>query len=229
MRLDKFICHNTDISRSEVKKIMHKGLVTVNKTIQKNPGTILKENDLVELKGQQVSAIPTRYIMLNKPEGYVCTSVDDDARSVFNLITCPKRDALHTAGRLDADTTGLVLITDDGQWSHRITAPRSKCVKTYVVQLDREITPDMVQSLEQGVVLNDSPEPTRPAKINIISTHNIELTICEGRYHQVRRMLAAVGNHVTGLHRQQIGNISLDTTLNPGEWRYLSDEEALNI
>jgi len=137
----------------------------------------------------------------------------------------PRMDTLHIAGRLDIDTTGLVLITDDGQWSHRITSPKHQHEKTYLIDLDTPITENQIRILTEGVQLKDEKKRSLPAKIEVITELQIKMTITEGKYHQVKRMMAAVGNHVVKLHRQQIGNIELDADLKPGEWRKLTEGE----
>lgn len=166
-----------------------------------------------------------RYFLLNKPKGYICSTKDEEYPSALNLLQLANTDKLHFAGRLDADTTGLVLISDDGQWTHRITSPKYKHVKVYLVLLDSHITKEMIGKFEKGVVLNDSTKPTEPAQVQVIDPNKIKLSIAEGRYHQVKRMLAAVGNHVVDLHRESIGRIKLDDSIELGKWRELDSTE----
>lgn len=132
-------------------------------------------------------------------------------------------------GRLDIDTTGLVLLTDDGQWSHRITSPRHHCEKTYHVTLESPVSSEITEKFAQGIELRGDKEQTRPAVMEIITPTEVLLTISEGRYHQVKRMFAAMGNHVVALHRRQIGEIVLDESLEPGEYRELSREEIDSV
>ena len=136
---------------------------------------------------------------------------------------------MHIAGRLDIDTTGLVLITTDGQWSHKITSPKKDCGKCYLVTLTDELDASLVETFAQGVELRNEDGLTKPAVLEIIDSHHARLTITEGKYHQVKRMFAAVGNKVVGLHRESVGKIVLDDDLAPGEWRYLTDEEVASV
>ena len=132
----------------------------------------------------------------------------------------------HVAGRLDIDTTGLVLITNDGDWSHRITSPKHNKLKTYLVETQEPITEEALEQLRSGVQLHNEKDLTRPAKAEALATYSLRLSISEGKYHQVKRMLAAVGNKVVELHREQIGNIILDENLASGEYRELKEGEV---
>jgi len=170
-----------------------------------------------------------RYFMLNKPQGYVCSTDDPDHPTILYFIDEPVAHKLHAAGRLDIDTSGLVLLTDDGQWSHRITSPKHHCEKTYLVTLEQPLAPDTADNFQAGVQLHGEKNLTRPATLEQISEHQVRLTISEGRYHQVKRMFAAVGNHVVALHRERIGAITLDDALEPGEYRPLTPEEVAGI
>ena len=163
--------------------------------------------------------------MLYKPQGYVCSHDDGEYPTVFQFFDYPLMNKLHTAGRLDVDTTGLVLLTDDGQWSHRITSPKHHCEKTYLVTLADPVEAFYAQQLAEGILLRGEKEPCLPAKMEILDDYNVNLTISEGRYHQVKRMFAALGNKVEALHRWRIGDIVLDESLEEGEYRTLSDEE----
>jgi len=166
--------------------------------------------------------------MLNKPPGYICATQDSQHPTVIDIIHEPqyRQQALQIVGRLDKDTTGLVLITTDGQWNHAITSPRRHCIKQYIVSLADSITDTMVANLTKGVCLHNEPHPTLPATVEVLTSTRLRLGIQEGRYHQVKRMLAAVGNHVTALHREQIGDIVLDSHLQSGQYRLLRDREV---
>ncbi|KES14475.1 16S rRNA uridine-516 pseudouridylate synthase, partial [Gilliamella apicola SCGC AB-598-I20] len=161
--------------------------------------------------------------MLNKPQGYVCSTDDPDHPTILYFIDEPMSEKLHSAGRLDLDTTGLVLLTDDGKWSHRITSPKHHCEKIYQVTVEQPLTTNLIEIFKQGIQLKSEKTLTEPAKLIIIDDYHAELTISEGRYHQVKRMFAAVNNHVTQLHRKQIGNIVLD--IPEGEYRPLTQDE----
>jgi 16S rRNA pseudouridine516 synthase len=140
-----------------------------------------------------------------------------------------KVDTLHIAGRLDADTTGLVLITSDGQWSHKITSPKKDCGKRYLVELAEPVEQGLITEFAAGIALRNEDGLTKPAILEIVEPCLVRLTISEGKYHQVKRMFAAVGNRVVNLHRESIGEIELDAELALGEWRFLTDEEINSI
>jgi 16S rRNA pseudouridine516 synthase len=228
MRLDKFICKSTELTRSEAKKLLKMGDVRVNDEIIKNPATQVHENNNVTVNGESLTARSSRYIMMHKPVDTICSNVDEVYPSLLHYIEVDKAFDLHIAGRLDADTTGLVLVTDDGRWSHNIISPKKHCPKVYRVDLRNVITleksAELIERFKCGLQLQGEDQLTLPAVLEILSEKQVLLTITEGKYHQVKRMFAAVGNKVVGLHRQQIGDINLDVGL--GEWRYLSDSEV---
>ncbi len=229
MRLDKFISESTQLTRSLAKKALHRGEVTVDGQVIKDGSFKLNENQKVCLDGEPISLIGPRFIMLHKPVDTLCSTVDEVYPSVLNLLDLPHKDDLHIAGRLDADTTGLVLITSDGQWSHRVTSPKRECGKTYLVQLADPLKAEWVEQFATGLALRSEEGLTKPAKLELLSSHEAILTITEGKYHQVKRMFAAVGNKVVGLHRESVGEIVLDESLAPGEWRYLTEAEIASV
>jgi 16S rRNA pseudouridine516 synthase len=163
--------------------------------------------------------------MVNKPAGVVCATQDPSHRTILELLQLPRSETLHIAGRLDIDATGLVLITDDGQWSHRITSPARRCSKTYLVELKHPLKEAQAETIRQGVSLRNESKPTRPADLQLVDQIHLRLTITEGKYHQVKRMFAAVGNRVVGLHRESIGALSLDESLSMGDYRSLNPIE----
>jgi 16S rRNA pseudouridine516 synthase len=230
MRLDKYVSSVTDYSRAEVKRLLQNGSITVNGSATKNAAQQLDtQKDIICLFDDPLRAPAPRYFMLNKPVDTICATEDSMHPTVIDLLDEPNSHQLHVAGRLDKDTTGLVLLTDDGQWSHQITSPNKHCSKTYRAELAETFTDSAKQALEEGVLLHNEKKPTRPATVNIINERCIELSIVEGKYHQVKRMLAAVGNHVNQLHRQQIGSIALDPSLDVGEYRLLTPEEVSTV
>ncbi len=238
MRLDKFICKSTELTRNEAKKMLKTGEVRVNGEVAKNAAMQVHENNTITIDGQVLTARGSRYFILYKVEDSICSNVDEVYPSVLNYIDVDKAFDLHIAGRLDADTTGLVLLTDDGRWSHNVISPKKQCQKTYRVWLRNEIDDDKLAELitrfEQGIQLQGEDSLTRPAILTRVEAEDlideqsfrseVLLTITEGKYHQVKRMFAAIGNRVIGLHREQIGGITLDG-LAPGEWRALTDDE----
>ncbi|QBL10680.1 16S rRNA pseudouridine(516) synthase RsuA [Rheinheimera sp. D18] len=225
MRLDKFICDSIGLTRSQAGKAIRQGLVTLNDKKVKQAALQVIDNDVVCLDGAQLQLIGLRYFMLHKPDGYVCSTDDPDHPTVFMLLDEPLLDRLHTVGRLDLDTTGLVLITDDGQWSHRISSPKHHVAKTYRAWTADPIPASAVQQFADGVMLRNEKNLTLPAELKIIGECEALLTIQEGRYHQVKRMFAAIGNKVVQLHREKIGGVQLPDDLAVGEYRELSAEQ----
>lgn len=226
MRLDKFIAEQTGLTRSQAAKALKSGVVSVNEEIEKSGARKVSTEDAIRYEGELLEWLEGgQYFMLYKPQGYVCSHDDGEYPTVFQFFDYPLMNKLHTAGRLDVDTTGLVLLTDDGQWSHRITSPKHHCEKTYLVTLADPVEAFYAQQLAEGILLRGEKEPCLPAKMEILDDYNVNLTISEGRYHQVKRMFAALGNKVEALHRWRIGDIVLDESLEEGEYRALSDEE----
>ncbi len=228
MRLDKFICKSTELTRTEAKKLLKAGEVKVNGDVAKNPAMQVHENNSITIDDNELIARSSRYIMLHKLAETICSNVDEIYPSVLHFIDVDKAFDLHIAGRLDADTTGLVLITDDGRWSHNVISPKKNCRKIYRVWLRDELLPaqfsTLVERFKTGLQLQGEVGLTRPAFLEQINTDEVLLTITEGKYHQVKRMFAAVGNKVVALHREQIGHIKL-ADLAPGDWRYLTEKE----
>jgi len=229
MRLDKFLCDALGATRKEATKIIKSGDVTVNEQVQKSGSYKVTESCIVEWQGREVAKQGPRYIMLFKPEGFVCSHEDGFNHTAFALLDEVKMEKLHFAGRLDVDTTGLVLITDDGKWSHKITSPKHKCEKTYRVWLADPVQDSYAEQFKNGIELRNEREATLPAELEVIDEHQVLLTITEGKYHQVKRMFAALGNKVEALHRERIGAIELDEELEPGEYRYLTEEEINSV
>ncbi|MDF7666451.1 16S rRNA pseudouridine(516) synthase RsuA [Orbaceae bacterium ESL0727] len=225
IRLDKFLAHHLGVSRTIIGKELRAGKVTVDDEIIKSGAYQLSLDQIVKYEDNEIKpVIGYRYFMLNKPQGYVCANQDPEYPTVLYFIDEPMADKLHVAGRLDLDTSGLVLLTDDGTWSHRITSPKYHCEKIYLVAVAQPLTTNLIEMFNQGIELRGDKEPTKPAKLVIIDDYHAELTISEGRYHQVKRMFAAVGNHVVALHRKQIGHIQLDIA--EGEYRPLTQDEV---
>lgn len=226
MRLDKFIAENTGLTRSQATKVIRQSAVEINGKIVKSGAVQVSPDDEVYFDGERLAWVEAgQYFMLNKPQGYVCSNDDEDYLTIYQFFDYPLAGRLHSAGRLDVDTTGLVLLTDDGQWSHRITSPKHHCEKTYLVTLADPVEAHYVAACAEGILLRGEKEPTKPAKLEILDDYNVNLTISEGRYHQVKRMFAALGNKVVGLHRWKIGDVVLDETLGEGEYRPLTQDE----
>ena len=231
MRLDKRIGHSTGLSRQESQRAIRSGRVAINQIISKKADQQTTEEDEITLDAESVQLPKPRYYMLHKPAGYVSASTDSDHPTVLDLLDEPERHHLQIVGRLDIDTTGLLLITDDGQWNHRITSPSRQCIKTYRVTLHDALTEDAAKQLQNGVMLRGEKKPTKPAELKFTDSQNTQilLTISEGRYHQVKRMIAAIGSHVISLHREKIDAITLDASLLPGQYRELTETEVSSI
>lgn len=176
---------------------------------------------------------PRAYVMLHKPAGTECSQKPSAYPSIYTLLPAPLRqrpskgavDGVQAVGRLDQDTTGLLLLSDDGQFIHRMSSPKKHVPKVYRVTAKHPVTEEQVDRLLEGVVLDDDPRPVRAAACALVDAHVLDLTLTEGKYHQVKRMIAAVGNRVEALHRSHIGRLALPADMQPGEWRWLGEEE----
>ncbi|MDX2319634.1 MAG: pseudouridine synthase [Moritella sp.] len=224
MRLDKFICKSTALSRTQATAKICDGNVLVNNVVIVDVATQVHEDNAITLNGEVLTARESRYILMHKPADTICSNIDEAYPSLFNYIDVENASELHVAGRLDADTTGLVLVTDDGRWSFNIITPTKHCQKVYRVGLSRAIADDVAVKFAHGVQLQGEQQLTRPAILEVVAPTEVLLTITEGKFHQVKRMFSAVGNRVVSLHREQIGAIQLDVEV--GQWRYLTAEEV---
>lgn len=232
MRLDKYLCETQGVSRSIAGTMVKKGRISINGERAKSAAVKIKvEVDDVFLDGKKIQAqTGYRYFMMNKPAGVVCANHDSDHPIVFDLMNNSKAiKDLHTVGRLDRDTTGLLFITNDGQWSHIMTSPKHAHDKTYRAWLAEPLVKHAEKSCEEGILLNSETHKTKPAKLKRINDTEVLLTISEGRYHQVKRMFAALGNRVIKLHREQFCGITLDESIAPGEYRELTEAERLTL
>lgn len=232
MRLDKFIGSNTPYSRSDIKRLVKAKRVTIDARVVNDSGMKINVfQQRVEIDGETVVNSGHQYFMLHKPEGYVCANTHSHHPTVLDLLKEPVASFtdLQIVGRLDIDTTGLVLLTTDGQWNHRVTAPISGCKKCYRVTLENPVGPAVGHQFAEGLLLEGEARPTLPASLEINTPTTVTLTISEGKYHQVKRMFTAVGNKVIALHRQSVGAIQLDPMLAPGEFRPLTEHEVSSV
>ena len=229
MRLDKYLSNFSGLSRKEARQAIKQGDVLVDGQMVTDPTCSIAETASVQWSGMAVAPAGPRYFMLHKPAGYVCANRDSHNPTVFELLDEDDPESLQVAGRLDIDTTGLVLITDDGQWNHRVTSPKTRKAKIYRVQLAKPIDPSACSQFAQGILLRSEKKRTRPAELEILTPLDVRLTLHEGKYHQVKRMFAALNNHVEQLHRERIAGIVLDEDLAPGEYRPLSAAEIASI
>ena len=225
MRLDQFISQATGMPRSEAQKCIRWGLVNVDGNVITKASSHIDPSATVALDGENVTLPGAIYLLLHKPVGVVSATEDPSHRTVLDLIHHPHRHTLHIVGRLDKDTTGLLLITNDGEWSHRLMSPKHHVPKTYLATLAEPLSEIAAQQLRSGVQLHGEKGLTQPAQVEILPNQQARLTIHEGKYHQVKRMFAAVGNRVETLHREQIGSLRLDPELPAGAWRELTAAE----
>lgn len=226
MRLDRFLSETTGMSRKEATRALHREEATINGEVVKKGATQVPEDAVVEWNGVTLALLGPTYIMFHKPVGCICANDDAQHMTVFAYLDLPNSDKFHTVGRLDLDTSGLLLVTNDGQWSHRITSPKHACEKVYRAQLAQPLRPEDIDAFARGIKLHGEPMMTKPAQLEILDACEARVTITEGRYHQVRRMFAAVGNRVEALHRERIGAVTLDSDLAPGEHRALTEDEV---
>ena len=212
-------------TRSEVKIYLKKGFVTVDGTIQKSPDyKINPDTHEISFQGKVLNYQEFYYYMLHKPAGVITATEDKAHETVMSLLGGNARKDLFPVGRLDKDTEGLLLITNDGELSHALLSPRKHVPKTYFVEVPKKLDLGQIEALEQGLDIGDDKK-TLPAKVEILDDTHIHLTICEGRYHQVKRMLKAVGSEVLYLKRVSFGTLTLDDTLEKGNYRALTEEE----
>lgn len=229
MRLDKFLCDTVNISRKDAKDFIKKGFVSVNGIKVTDSGFNVSEHtDSVLFKDNPVHYEKFVYYMLNKPSGVVSATTDATDVTVIDLLKSEGRNDLFPVGRLDKDTTGLLIITNDGDLSHHLTSPRHHVAKTYLTGIEHPLSPEDIKALETGVELTGDGI-TKPARVKVISGTCIELTITEGMYHQVKRMLAAVDNKVISLKRLSMGSVILDESLPEGAYRRLTEAEILSL
>lgn len=223
IRLDKLISNQTSLSRSQVRKLVTKGKVTVNGNIVRIFDTKVDDiYDCICVDGQKINYSKFVYFLLNKPKGILSASNDKSRKTVVDLIDSKYSSRnLFPVGRLDKDTTGLLIITDDGDIAHKIISPKSKIPKTYLVELDGNLSDSIVEKFIKGVVLADGTVCS-PATLEIISDNTARVTITEGKYHQIKRMFGTVGLGVNNLHRLSIGNLVLPDNLRAGEYSEIS-------
>ena len=224
IRIDRFLSDATGGSRKEVKAWLRAGRVSVDGERVRNAACQIAEHSVVDLDGNLVEMQGPRYIMVNKAVGTVCTALHADPRSVLAGMPVSPRKPLQCVGRLDVDTTGLLLVTNDGEWNHRVSRP-GHLVKVYRATLAEPLVDTAIEELLGGVSLRNETRPAVAHSLECVDTRILRIGIREGRYHVVRRMLAAVGNRVTELHRESIGELALDGRIAPGEWRELSVRE----
>ena len=231
LRLDKFLADMGIGTRSEIKSWIRKGRVKVNNIVVKKPETKVTLDDDIYFDERKVSYQKLVYYMLHKPAGVISATRDNFSQTVLDLITDKKRKDLFPVGRLDKDTEGLLLITNDGELAHQLLSPKKHVDKVYYAEVKGVVTEEDQKAFQEGVMIEDNYR-TLPAQLTILksdSISEIKLTIQEGKFHQVKRMFLAVGKEVIYLKRLSMGPLKLDEQLQPGEYRELTENEVLQL
>lgn len=228
-RIDRILSEQTNYSRKEIKRLVSKGLVLVNGcVVRKSDEKYADDNISIKINGEDIRVSKHFYLLLNKPKGYVSTTVSDKDKTVIDLVPDKyKTRTLFPAGRLDKDTTGLMLITDDGVFAHNILSPKKHIKKVYEVVIDKDVSDEMVYGFRDGVKLNDGE--CKSALLEKVDTNKCLVTLTEGRYHQIKRMFGCYKAKVLELKRICMGELYLPSDLGVGEVREVSDEELLKI
>ncbi|WP_176505978.1 pseudouridine synthase [Pseudomonas urethralis] len=230
MRLDRFLANLPCYNRQQVRLLLVQRRVRLDHEVVSDPKAEVRAFSRVEVDGQLLQAgRPARYLMLHKPTGCVSATQDPQHRTVLDLLPGELREDLHIAGRLDFNTTGLMILTNDGQWSRRLTQPATKLPKHYLVETEDEIGAHYVAKFSEGFYFAFEDLTTLPARLDILGPRQARLAIVEGRYHQIKRMFGHFDNKVVGLHRENMGTIQLDPGLQPGQFRALTADEIASV
>lgn len=232
LRLDKYLADMGIGTRSGIKEIIKKGQVFVNGESVKRPEfKVDPEMDIITLNGKKIAYAKFSYYMLNKPAGYVSATEDEIHKTVLDILEVPQKKDFFPVGRLDIDTEGLLLITNDGALAHKLLSPKKHVKKTYFAKIRGRVDDTDVTRMKAGLDIGEK-KPTLPAELVILTSDEISeicLTITEGKFHQVKRMFEAVGKEVLYLKRLSMGTLSLDDTLKPGQYRPLSEKEISDL
>jgi 16S rRNA pseudouridine516 synthase len=234
-RIDRYISKQLNINRRDVKLMLAQGRIVINGEIIREITTIVEEFDRVVLEGELLQDKAAVYIMMNKPIGVVSATKDELHKTVIDLLPAAllsrngvKHD-LHIVGRLDLNTSGLLLLTNDSRWSRKLMSPQEKVNKVYQVTLENDLTEDVVSAFAEGMYFSFEDITTLPAQLTILTDRIAEVILMEGKYHQIKRMFGRFRNPVLALHRNAIGNLSLDDNLATGESRELTSREVSSI
>lgn len=228
-RLDRLLAQHCQISRKDVRLILAQKRVKIDGVVALNVDEIIDNFSHISFDNKVLQANTAYYIMLNKPIGVVSATCDKQHKTVIDLLDYPFKNELHIVGRLDLNTSGLVLLTNDSRWSERLTLPDRKVPKRYSVSLKNKLNQDYISAFADGMYFAFEDLTTKPAKLTIISDYQAEVELVEGRYHQIKRMFGRFRNTVTALHRSSIGNVQLDESLAEGESRKLTTIEINQI
>ena len=230
MRVDRFLSNLPRFNRQQVRLLLVERRVSVDGLAVSDPRHEVRAFSRVCVDDEVLQAgKPARSFMLHKPQGCVSATSDPQHPTVLDLLDEPHIDELHIAGRLDFNTTGLMLITNDGQWSRRLTQPQTKLPKVYLVDTEQDIGPEYAPTFAAGLYFAFEDLTTQPADLELLAPRRARLSIVEGRYHQVKRMFGHFNNKVIGLHRERMGPLALDASLAPGQYRALTDDEIRQV
>lgn len=230
MKLSRILSNQNGISRKQANALIATGRVSVNDQICRTPAQEVDRFSTVSVDGEVIqSGESEHYLMLNKPAGYLSATVDAQHPTVLDLVAPELRQSLHIAGRLDRSSTGLLILTSNGRWSRKLTEPAVKIPKVYRVTTAKPISPETGARFASGIWFEFEGLKTSPAQVDRLGEREARVIIYEGRYHQIKRMFHAVGNRVTALHRERMGEIQLDGGLCPGNYRTLSAEEVASV
>jgi 16S rRNA pseudouridine516 synthase len=224
-RLDRFISSHTGVNRRDVRALLASGRVGLNGRAAREIDQVVDQFSHITLDGQVLQDYSAKYLMLNKPSGVVSATRDDRHRTAIDLLDANTGNDLHIAGRLDFNSTGLLLLTNDGRWSRRLACAQNPVEKVYRVTLEQALTERYVEAFAQGMYFPFEDITTRPVTLTILSNYSADLRLTEGRYHQIKRMFGRFNNKVLTLHRIAIGNVSLDPGLTAGQYRPLTQIE----
>lgn len=228
LRLDKYLADMQAGTRSQVKEMIRRGRVEVDNIKIMSPSQKISANSRVTIDGKALDYVSVEYYMLNKPAGVLSASRDKKAKTVMDLIDSRRRKDLFPVGRLDKDTEGLLLITDDGELAHQLLSPKRHVDKVYLAKLLHPVKEKDVEAFENGIDIGEK-SPTLPAGLKALPDNQAKITIREGKFHQIKRMFESLGNQVLYLKRLSMGEFYLEDTLAPGEFRPLTDKELLYV
>ncbi|MEH6550763.1 MAG: 16S rRNA pseudouridine(516) synthase [Pseudomonadales bacterium] len=224
-RLDRFISSHAGINRRDVRAVLASGRVLVDGVMAREINQVVHEFSHIVLDGKVLQANTPSYVMMHKPAGVVSATKDPRHKTVIDLLDRPDRSSLHIVGRLDFNSSGLLLLTNDGRWSRRLSLPETKVAKVYRVKLAKALTQDYVAAFAEGMYFAYEHITTRPAILKILDETEAEVVLEEGRYHQIKRMFGRFDNEVLELHRVSVGGLSLDPNLAAGQSRDLTAAE----
>ncbi len=228
-RIDRFLSEKLNISRRAIRLMLAQKRILVDGQPIEEIGQIIHRFSHIVVDNKIIQAEQPTYLMLHKPIGVVSATVDDKHQTVIDLLSVANKKSLHIVGRLDLNTSGLLLLTDDSRWSERLMSPEHKVAKKYLVTLENPLTSEYVDAFAQGMYFEYEDITTLPAKLTIISTFQCEVTLFEGKYHQIKRMFGRFQNPVVALHRQSIGSLVLPNDIAVGEYRALTQAEVIEI